>query len=135
MSQNVILSDRPADDQQKVLCFMEAEFISSGYMYNGCIEASAANSERVGMPWENFNRALFLLAQRGLINKRDCQADAFELSPARMTELIEKHNLLSVWYDDPPHPYRTRICLRCFTAVHEDDLSDGRCPACLELDS
>ena len=54
MSQNVILSDRPADDQQKVLCFMEAEFISSGYMYNGCIEASAANSERVGMPWENF---------------------------------------------------------------------------------
>lgn len=78
---------------QELLRFMQEQYIDNGYLYSGSWSYTSLTEH-------GFSKETILeLQSAGLIQKRDCDAYAFELSVKERGDLIANHSLCSVWYE------------------------------------
>lgn len=73
----------------KYLEQMKDKFIKEGYFNNGAVSARSIKNRKV------INKLL----DNGLIVKRNCELESYELSEAIRAELIKDYNLHKLWGD------------------------------------
>ena len=78
---------------QELLSFMNAEYKEGGYLYSGSWPYNSLKEK--GYTRENIAE----LESAGLLQRRNCEEYAFELSPAERKKLIAANDLCSVWYE------------------------------------
>lgn len=90
--------------ERKVLEFMEQEYVRVGYMYSGGI---TINDQRLAKIIGDNHPVdvMFSMAKKGLIEKRKCEALAFQLTAQKRLQLIQKHNLAVEWEKTAPFFY------------------------------
>ena len=82
-----------SEKSQELLKFLRDEYIDSGYMYSGSWPYTSLKER--GFSSEDISA----LQSAGLIQRRDCDEYAFELSATERGNLIATHSLCSVWYE------------------------------------
>ncbi|MCG3207180.1 MAG: hypothetical protein FOGNACKC_00780 [Anaerolineae bacterium] len=97
-------------DAQAVYDLMAIKYIEKGYMYSGSVSATPGTLGKLfsGGKMQAIDRmydAMKELVERGLAQRRDCQAYAIELPAAKRAELIRRHRLAEVWEKEAPHFY------------------------------
>lgn len=75
----------------RLLYHFESEYMESGYMYSGSLPFSRLYNLGYRMG------DLKPLISAGLVQKRGCEGDAFELTASKRKQLIDDHNLTQVW--------------------------------------
>lgn len=76
---------------------MKNRYIEEGWTFSGCVPSNDEALARCARHGDDVLAALDHLAQLGYIQQRNCQAFAFELSPAQRLELIEGNDLSDYW--------------------------------------
>lgn len=90
-------------DKDRLIEIFEKEYIKSGYMYGGCLRAYGHILSRIfGYPPIE---VLFELVDEGKLERRNCDAFAFQLPIGRRAELIDQHNLAERWEREAPYFY------------------------------
>ncbi len=73
----------------------EKHYLEKGYIYSGMIPYNAA-------PVISFDYNVYReLIDAGLLQQRDCNGYAFELTVSARKKLIDNYNLSEVWESDP----------------------------------
>ena len=73
----------------------EKHYLKNGYIHSGMIPFNAA-------PVISFDYSVYReLIDAGLLQKRDCNGYAFELTVPARKKLIDEYNLAEVWEADP----------------------------------
>lgn len=85
----------------RLIEFAEARYARQGYLYSGSFSREALQ-EGLGCPAREIPSLLAAAEQRGILNRRRCAREAWELPYVRRVELIEGHNLSRAWERDAP---------------------------------
>lgn len=83
--------------ENRVLSLLKERYVDDGWAFSGCAPAEDPALARCAKDGADVRAAIDHLIQLGLVQKRDCQALAFELSPAQRLELIEGYDLSDYW--------------------------------------
>ncbi len=91
-------SDQKADETiaERVLNFMRGEYIRDGYLYSACA-APDYIACKLRADYQETVAAIEELIAKGKLQKRNCAALNYELTPRERHTLIEEHNLAKVW--------------------------------------
>ena len=94
-----------SDVERKILELMEQEYIRKGYMYSGSISINNHRLLKI-IGDDNPVDVMFRMVKKGLIEKRKCEALAFQLPAQKRLQLIKKYNLAVEWEKTAPffHP-------------------------------
>lgn len=87
-----------SESSQKLLKFMRDDYIKNGYMYSGSWPYTSLKEE--GFTKDDISE----LQKAGLLQRRNCEEYAFELTASERGNLITNHNLCSVWCEEMGSP-------------------------------
>lgn len=83
--------------EQDALAVFKEKYIEHGYAFSGCVAANSDVLARLSGVGDELWAAIDHLIQLGLVQRRNCQALAFELTATQRLELIESHDLSDYW--------------------------------------
>jgi len=84
-----------------ILKAMEKEYIEKGFMYSGCMSIHELRE----IAGERVFDVVSEMMKEGLIERRNCEALAYELPKEKRKQLILEHNLAQVWEEKAPFFY------------------------------
>lgn len=80
-----------------LLTVFRERYVERGWAYSGCVPANDTVLHPYAGDGDELWAAIDHLIQLGFLQRRNCQALAFELSPAQRLELIEDGDLSDYW--------------------------------------
>lgn len=84
----------PENEVKQIYELFKNEYITKGYMYSGMIPMNAP-------PLQAFPISmLYSMVEDGILQKRNCDGFAFELSPAERIRLLTECSLCSAWFEE-----------------------------------
>ncbi len=81
------------EEAKKLFSYFIDEYIEKGYLYSGSVPYDALIANGVSIS------AIDKLLKNGVIQKRNCDGLAYELTPSKRKPLVAKHDLCSIWYE------------------------------------
>ena len=81
----------------RVMTLLKERYIEKGWALSGCVPAEDPALARCARDGKDVLAAINHLIELGYIQKRDCQALAYELTPAQRLETIEGYDLADYW--------------------------------------
>lgn len=82
--------------KEEILKILADEYVAGGFLHSGSLIPRVI-ADRVGSERDAVLDNLTAMAEEGLVQRRSCQALAFELPGIRRAALIKQHNLREVW--------------------------------------
>lgn len=82
-----------SEEAKNLLAFVVDEYINNGYLYSGSVPYDVLIAKDFSI------LAIDNLLKNGVIQKRNCDGLAYELTSSKRKQLIAKHDLCSVWYE------------------------------------
>lgn len=105
-------------DAEALFEIFKEEYVKRGCMYSGMIPLNAP-------PICGYQvRALYELVSAGVLQKRDCDADAFELTAQERLKLIDTYNLQDAWKESGLAEWCEDEVTRVMCMVGESSLGD-----------
>ena len=83
--------------EQDVLELMKTEYVEHGWAHSGCVRPDWSALLNCNTEGDAVWRAVDHLIQLGYVQRRNCQALAYELTPAQRWQLIEGYDLNDYW--------------------------------------
>lgn len=83
--------------EQDVLTVFKEKYIEHGWAFSGCLPANSPKLMSLSGDGDELWSAIYHLIEMGLVQRRNCQARAFELTTAQRLELIEANDLTDYW--------------------------------------
>lgn len=80
---------------------MKENYINYGYMYGGCISYNEDIVNEMNVTTKEFNE----LIKNNLVQLRNCDSYAYELTKDERTKLILNNKLHKVWEEKAPYFY------------------------------
>lgn len=90
-------------NSQKLLALLKDEYLDSGYLYSGSVPYACLYDQ--GFRNDDIN----VLVQKGLVQKRQCEGVAYELTAPERHKLLSKHSLCSKWFSAVGNAFREAI--------------------------
>lgn len=90
---------------EKLLNAMRKEYVDVGYMYSGCIGSNQAGRTLDTSEPDIIYNIIFELIDNGFVQKRGCDAIAFELTKEERKKLIIDNNLSIKWEEKASYCY------------------------------
>ena len=91
-------------NEKEIISLMENEYVRCGYMYSGNIDIRDVVRE-LNFTSKKAIELLFGMAEKKVIQKRDCDACCFELTAESRKRLIQQNDLSNIWQDKAPYFY------------------------------